>query len=71
MSDQEFLSEYGRLVRNIQEKAAASNRFTTNDDPNRPGRDEQFAQVQHDLKEAMIELEDFWRKFHAGEFQVG
>jgi len=47
------------------------NRFTKNDDPNRPGRDEQFAQVQHDLKEAMVELEEFWRKFRAGEVQVG
>ncbi len=69
MSDQKMLSDYGKLVRNLQDKASASDRFVKNDDPSRPGRDEEFSRVQEDLKHAMHELEEFWRKVNAGGYR--
>ncbi|WP_395603721.1 hypothetical protein AB4P91_22415 [Pseudomonas sp. B21128] len=70
MNKREWLDEYGRLVREMMTKAEASNRYAKHDDPNRPGRDEEFARVQEELMVAMHELEEFWRKFHSGQITL-
>ncbi|MGX1127352.1 hypothetical protein [Pseudomonas sp. HLS-6 TE3448] len=70
MKDQEFLAEYGRLVCEVQAKAAAADRYAKHDDPNRAGRDEEFARVQEELMVAMHNLEEFWRKVHSGQIQL-
>lgn len=70
MKEQEWRDQYGSLVREMMTKAQAADRYAKNDNPSRPGRDEEFARVQEELMVAMHNLEEFWRKLHTGQITL-
>lgn len=71
MNNSEWQNEYGRLVRDMMAKAEVSDRYAKHDDPNRLGRDEEFAKIQEELMVAMHNLEEHWRKLFSGEITSG
>lgn len=72
MTNEEFRREYERLVGKVNEKIKASNDFVEKDtDPTRPGRDEEFEALQSEVKIAVHELEELWRKVRTGEIKLG
>jgi hypothetical protein len=72
MTNEEFRREYERLTSKVNEKIKESNEFVEGDtDPNRPGRDEEFADLQGKVKSAVHELEELWRQVRTGEIKLG
>jgi len=67
MKTSEWQSEYGRLVRDMMEKAEASDRYAKNGDHFLSAHDEKFAKLQEELMVAMHNLEEHWKKLYSGQ----
>ncbi|WP_281690784.1 hypothetical protein [Pseudomonas sp. PARCl1] len=67
MKSSEWHSEYSRLVRDMMGKAEAADRYAKTADHLRSAHDEKFANLQEELKVAMHNVEEHWRKLFSGQ----